>query len=115
MVVGFTVAVSSTGNPAMVVVFRKFSASTAVAHRWSDVVAVTIIVAVVLVVVVVVVVNWIAAVMMIMIPRVNVGQMMVGVVPAPSIVETIIIPIGRIVVGTVIIARPPPIVTHVNA
>ena len=92
MVVCFAVAVSSTGHSAMMTIFRKFSASVAVTHRRSDVVAVSVVITVVLVMVVVVVVNRIVTMMMIMIPWVNECQVVVRAVPTPAVVEAVVIP-----------------------
>lgn len=36
-------------------------------------------------------------------------------VPSPTIVETAVIPEGIVVVRTIVIVRPPPVVAHVNA
>ena len=94
MVVGFTIAISTASHSAMMIVLGEIAASAAVTHRRPDVVAVSVVITVVLVVVVVVVVNWIVAMMMIMIPRINESQVVVRTVPAPAVVETIVIPIG---------------------
>lgn len=39
----------------------------------------------------------------------------VRAVPAPAVVETAAIPCGTVVVRTIVIVRPPPIVAHVDA
>ena len=112
MVVGLSVAVTASCHSATVSI-GKLAPVIAVPYRRSDVVAVSVVVAVVVVVVVVVVVDGFKT-GMVMVPRIVVCPMVVRTVPAPAIVETIVIPIGRVVVWTVVVARPPPIVTHVN-
>ena len=111
MVVGLPVAITAASHAAVRAV-GKFATVVAVAHRRSDVVAVTVVVTVVLVMVVVVVVDGITA--MVMVPRVVVSPIVIGIVPAPAVVEPVVIPIGRVVVWTVIVIRPPPIISHVN-
>ena len=74
----------------------------------------TIVIAVVRVVVVVVPVNGHRAMRRsraVRIPNV-VG---VRAVPAPAVVETAVIPEGIVVVGTIVIVRPPPVVAQVDA
>lgn len=36
-------------------------------------------------------------------------------IPAPSVVETAVVPSGTVVVRTIVIVRPPPVVTYVDA
>lgn len=93
MVVGLSVAISSTSHSTMMVIFREVATSTAVTYRRSDIVAVSIVVTVILVVVIVVVVNRIVTMMMIMIPRINESQVVVRTVPAPAVVKAVVIPI----------------------
>ena len=113
MVVGLAVAITATSHTVMMPVFGELATVVTVAHRRSYVVAMTVVIAVILVMVVVIVVNRITAMMMI--PWINVSQVVViRVVPTPAVMETIVIPIRRIVVRTIIIARPPPVVSHVN-
>ena len=112
MVVGLPVAItvsgySAVGSP------REFTPVIAVAHRRPDVVTVSVIVAVVLVMVVVVVVDGHWSVRSVR-PRTVRVPCVVRIIPAPPVVESVVIPIGRIVVGTIIVARPPPVITHVN-
>ncbi len=111
MVVGLPVAITAASHAAVRAV-GKFATVVAVANRRPDIIAVTVVVTVVLVMVVVVVVNGITA--MVMMPRIVVSPIVIRIVPAPAVVETVVIPIGRIVVGTVIVIRPPPIISHVN-
>ena len=111
MVVSLPVAVTASCHAMMSA--GEIASVIAVAYRRSDVVTVTIVVAGVLVMMVVVIVDGHRAVMMI--PRIIVRHVVVRILPAPTVVETVIIPIGGIVVGTVIVARPPPIIAHVNA
>ena len=115
MVVGLAVTVAACQRSVGVVgVFIRTLASVAVAHRGTDVIAVAVVVGVVRVVVVVVVVDGLGAVMMVrMIP--GTAARVMRTVPAPAVAETVVIPVGRIVVGTVVVARPPPVVTQVNA
>lgn len=39
----------------------------------------------------------------------------IGTVPSPTVVEAAVIPDGIIVVRAIVIVRPPPIVTHIDA
>jgi len=75
---------------------------------------VTIVVAVVRVVVVVVPVNRHRTMMRSRTVRI---PSIVGIrtIPSPTVVETAVIPEGIVVVGTIVIVRPPPVVAHVDA
>ena len=110
MVVSLPVAI--TASHRAVRPAREFAPIIAVAHRRSDVVAVTVVEAVVLVMMVVVVVNGVIA--MVMVPRIVISPIVIRIVPAPAVMETVVIPIGRVVIGAIVIVRPPPIVTHIN-
>ena len=90
MVVGLSITITS-GHAAMRPV-RKFAPVITVAHRRSNVVAMPIIVTMVLVVMVVIVVNGVITVVMMM-PRITIRHMVIRIVPAPSVVETVVIPI----------------------
>jgi hypothetical protein len=119
VVVSSTVAVTTCYRTICALSFGTFTAAVAtirVAHGRSDVVAVTIVVAVVRVVMVVVVIDGSGTVRMRsvrMIPRIVVG--VIRSVPAPAVVEAAIVPAGTIVIGTIIVVRPPPVVTQVDA
>lgn len=113
MVVSLTIAITTTSHTVMMPVFGEFATTVTIAHRRPYVVAMTIVITVVLVVVVMIVVYRIIAAV-VMVPRVVVSPIVIRVVPAPTIMESIVIPIRRIVVRTIIIARPPPVVSHVN-
>lgn len=68
------------------------------------------------VVVVVIVVDGLAARMIRMVRVIpGIVGVVVWVIPAPTVTETVVIPIGGIVVGTVVVSRPPPVITQVNA
>lgn len=79
----------------------------------------TIVVAVVRVVMVVVVVNGRGTVRTIRTVRARIVRIPnvvgVGSVPTPSVVETAVVPEGIVVVGTIVVIRPPPVVTQVDA
>lgn len=88
--------------------------TSGIAHGWSDVVAVTVIVGVVGVQMVVPVVG--GPVMVRTMPRmIAVIPVSVRMIPSPSVVEPIVIPSVIIIVRTIVVAWPPPVVTHVNA
>ena len=91
MVVGLPITITS-GHAAMRPA-RQFAPVVTVAHRRSDVVAMPIIVTMVMVVMVVVVVNGVIT-MVVMIPRITIRHVVVRIMPAPTVVETVIIPIG---------------------
>ena len=114
MVVGFAVAIPTTSHAVVMTVFGEFAPAIAVSHGGSDVVSVTVIIAVVLVMVIVIVVYGVIAVV-VMMPRIVVCPVVIWVVPSPTIVEPIIIPIRGIIVGTIVMVWPPPVITHVNA
>jgi hypothetical protein len=38
----------------------------------------------------------------------------VGMMPAPSVMESVVIPSIIIIIRTIVVAWPPPVVTHVN-
>lgn len=64
------------------------------------------------VVVVVIVVDGLAARMIRMVRVIpGIVGVVVWVIPAPTVTETVVIPIGGIVVGTVVVSRPPPVIT----
>jgi len=111
VVVGLAVAVTDT---AVASAAGQLAAVT-VAHRGPDVVPVSIVEAVVRVVMVVVVADGFVAGMIMRMPGTVVTMVGVRSVPAPTVAETAVIPVGSIVVGTVVIVRPPPVVTQVNA
>lgn len=89
----------------------------AVTHRGTDIVAVSVVVGVVVVVVVVIVVDGLWTVRTVrtmrMIPRIVVSVM--WSVPAPTVVETIVVPVRIVPVRTIVVSRPPPVVTQVDA
>jgi len=100
----------------MIVVSRTVATAYAVvAQGGTDIVAVTIVEGVVTVEVVVVVVGSqpIVVVPVTIIPIVVVIGMMIS--PSPTIGETVVVPTISIVVRTVGVAGPPPVVTHINA
>ena len=113
MVVGLAIAVTAASHRTMMPA-RKFAPIVTVAHRRSDVIAVSVVITVILVVVVVVVVDGIITIV-VMMPRLVVCPVMVRTIPTPTIVETIVVPVGRVVIRTIVIVRPPPVVAHVNA
>lgn len=118
MVVGLAVSVTTCHSVSSIVsigALAATAAATAVAHGGSEIVAVTIIVGMILVVVVMIPVDGHRAVRAVRARAVRIPSIVVGIVPAPSVVETVAVPVGGIVVGTVVIARPPPVITHVNA
>lgn len=113
MIVSLAIAIAGAAGKATRP-FATTSAATAVAHRRTDVVTMPVVVGVVRVMVVVVVVDGLAARMVVrVIPGIIAD--VVRTVPAPTVVETVVIPVGRIVVGTVIVVRPPPVVAQINA
>lgn len=121
MVVGLTIAVTTGKRSVGVVWVRTLATSAAtvaaaVAHRGSDVVAVTVVVAVVVVVVVVVVVNRSGTMTRVvwMIPWI-VNVIRSVPTPTPTVVEAAAVPAGTVIVGAVVISRPPPVVAQVDA
>lgn len=48
-------------------------------------------------------------------PRIVRIPSVVRSVPAPTVVEAAAVPAGTIVIGTIVVVRPPPVVAHVNA
>jgi len=102
----------------MIVISRTIATTYAVvAQRGSDVVAVSIVEGVVTVEIVVIVVGGhpivVMPIMVTIIPIVVMVRMMVS--PSPTIGETVVIPAISIVVRTVGVAWPPPVIAHVNA
>lgn len=96
MVVGFAVAVTACHTVSSVSLRTFAATAAAIAHRGSDVVAVTVIVGVVLVMMVVVVVDGVVTIMVVMVMMVEgvVIRPAVIRIPAPTVVETVVIPTG---------------------
>lgn len=123
VVVRFTVAITTCYRTIYAIVIRTFAATAiavaTVAHRGSDVVAVTIEVAIVVVVVVVIPVDGSGTVRTMGTVRAWIvripGVVGIRTIPTPTVVETAVVPEGIVVVGTIVVARPPPVVTHVDA
>ena len=102
----------------MVIVSRTVAAAkAAVTQRGTYVVAMPVIKRVVVVIVVVIVVCGHPVVVMppsvAVIPIVVMVRMMIS--PTPTVCETVVVPAVTIIIWTVCIARPPPVITHINA
>jgi hypothetical protein len=98
----------------MIGTFAAIFMSVAITNGRSDVVAVSIVIAMVLVAVVVIPVDGHRTVM-VMSRTVRIPSVVVRTIPSPTIVETAVVPVGVIIVRTVVVVRPPPIIAHVNA
>jgi hypothetical protein len=97
MVVGFAVAVTACHTVSSVSLRTFAATAAAIAHRGSDVVAVTVIVGVVLVMMVVVVVDGVVTVVVVMVMMVEgvvIRPAVIRIIPAPTVVETVVIPTG---------------------
>lgn len=86
-----------------------------VAYRRSNAVAMPVIIGMVRVKMVVPVVN--GHVVMMSVPRMYavIVPTTIGMMPSPPIVEAIMVPSIIIIVWPIVVAGPPPVVTHVNA
>ena len=91
MVVGLSVAITASGHA--MISAGEIAPVIAVAYRRPDVVTVSVVVTVVLVMVVVVVIDRLETMVM-MVPRIIVRPVIVRTIPAPAVVESVVIPIG---------------------
>lgn len=92
MVVGLPITITATSHTAMMSAIRKFAPVVAIAYRRSYIVAVTIVVAMVRVVMVMIIVDRFKTVV-VMVEEGIIVQPTILVMPSPTVVETVIIPI----------------------